>query len=71
MAGSFSENWKAVATYRLTWSDGDYWVGSIALNDGEQFKVVVGPYDGGSVIRYEGGSNRQAYEGLEVVAWQE
>jgi len=70
VSGAFN-NWQAEVNYRLTWSDGDVWVGEFALTEGTQFKVVVAPYDGGNIVRYEAGDNRVASADLQVTAWQE
>ena len=57
--GEFN-SWTISESCRLSWTDGNVWVGSFTLRIGSEYKAAVGLYDASKVEYYEGGSNRIA-----------
>jgi len=42
--GSFSD-WAPAAEYRLDWSDGNIWIGTLTLTEGDTFKLAIAEYE--------------------------
>lgn len=57
--GEFN-SWTISESCRLSWTEGNVWVGTLTLRIGSEYKAVVGLWDASKVEYYEGGDNRIA-----------
>lgn len=59
LLGEFN-SWTISTACRLSWTDGNVWVGDFTLRIGSEYKAVVGPWEGTSVSYYENDPNHTA-----------
>ena len=69
--GNFSGDWEPWSEYRLTWSEGNNWIGELLLPVGKQLQLAVAPTENptkSAVIAWQG-KNVEITRNMSVTSW--